>query len=341
MAISYVASSNASYSTTTATKSILVPATVAAGDLLLLGFCGGTGGSASAPPSGWTSVRAASDSVEGEVFYRIAQAGDAGATITVAQSTATRAALTMLALRGVNQASPIHTSASAVEGATAVTTHAGATVVTTDTTWIARFLMMKDGSVNATTITPPSGFTLRQSAFSGGSFQSSMGMADSAADVASGTWSGTWTVDQSTNTAVMIGVAVNPASSSVTVRPVQDITTTGLTFVGTTSGWSATADDDPATYVEFPVGSFTYEAKLATLASAPNTVTIKGFAAGSPTTLSYATSLYQGATQIATWAPETAVVTTETTKTYTLTSGQKAAITNLADLRVRVVVTVS
>ena len=348
-ALAYRASALASYTTAAAAKNIVIPAAVVKDDVMLLAFAGGAGGNAAAAPSGWAAVPGATglaNGVTADLFYRVAQSGDAGTTVTVAQTTGTRAIVALTAYSGDDIAGPIAVSAVQSETVSSAT-HAGASLtVPASGGWVARFLYLKDSITTAsTTITPPAGTTVRQSqpgnVFTGGA-QVSLTIADSNGDVAAGTANGTWTSDGSaTSTAIAVGVVIKPVTSTVTVRPVSDITTTGTALVGGASASAVLADDDPNTYVEVPAGTFTVETKLGTLSAAPSQVTVKYYGAGSPASMQVVTSLVQGTTVIGTLGTENAVVTSETTKTYSLTGAQQSACTNLADLRVRQVVTVA
>jgi len=340
----------ASYTTAGAAKNQTIPASVVAGDIIFLAMSSGTNGQASAAPSGWTAVPGATGITNGvvcDLFYRIAQSGDAGSTVTIAQGTGTRAIVGVSAYSGVNTAAPFAVTPVVASETVAGNSHTAAAVtVPSGGGMVVRFFYMKDSaSAASTVITPPAGFTTRQSqpgvTFSG-TAQISLTIADSNGDLPAGSSSGTWTHDGgATATAVGIGIALAPLSSTVSVRPVADITTAGVTIVGGTTGYGVTADDDPGTYLEFPAGTNSPEEKVGTLTNAPTTVTVGYYVAGGAVAASFTTKLMMGATTIATWGPETGLPTGETFKTYTLTAAQQTACTNLADLRVRTTGTVS
>lgn len=344
-AIAFRASALASFSTTTATKSVVIPVQVVTNDLMFLAFSAASTGRPTAAPSGWTAVPGGNgvNGVGADLYYRIAQGGDAGSTVTVTQQAQTRAILALTAYTGVDLASPLGAVATLSE-TTAQTNHPAAALTTTGSGWVARFLFTKDGGATASTaFTPPAGYTIRQqqagASFSGTN-QITLAVADSNADVGAGAQTGTWGSDNSTINAIAIAVELEPLTATVTVRPNADITTTGYALVGGASAFSVLADDDPNTYVECSAGTSTVEVKMATPTAAPTTISVKFYGAGSPAAMQVVTSLMQGATTVASWTDNT-VYTTETTKTYTLTAPQQAACTNLADLRVRQVATVS
>lgn len=338
------ASALSAFSNTASVKTITIPAPTVTGDLILVGVATGTSGHPTTP-SGWTLV-AGSTQTNGvctDVYYRVAQAGDSGSTVTFGQSTQTRAIISVGVYSGVDTTSPIAQVQAASE-TVAGTSHAAGTITTTAATWVVRFMFGKDGATASTAFTEAANQLMRQSqpgnGFSGTN-QISLAMSDSNGDRPAGSQSGTWSLDSSTANAVGIGIALNPVTTTVTVRPVADVTTTGTTIVGGASAFTVLADDDPATYVEVPAGTFTVETRLGTLSAAPSSITVKFYGAGSPASMQVVTSLYQGTTLIGQLGNETALVTSETTKTYSLTGPQQAACTNLADLRVRQVVTVA
>ncbi len=344
MAIAFRDSAHVSVTTAGGAKTITIPSTVVVGDLLILDFCAPSGGAPAAAPAGWTAGPTATDSITATSFYRVAQSGDGGTTVTVSQSTGTRAHLIITAYSGVDTGSPIGLTNTATESGTSAT-HSGASITTTDTAWIHRALYMKDGGTPSTTITPPSGFTNRESlpgnTFSS-TFQAALAVADSNGDVAAGVQSGTWTVDQSTSDAVAMVMELVPLTTTVTVRPASTVSSTGTTIVGGATADAVLADDDPATYVEVPTGgTFTVETIFDAPPAPLKSITVKFYGAGSPATMSVDTKLYVGSTPIVDFGAETAVVTSETTFTYAIDAAGQAAQTNLADLHLIQVCTVT
>lgn len=324
----------ADYTTAGAAKNITIPATVVLGDLMLLEFQGG-GATGPSAPSGWTTVATGTNGCDAAVFRRLVQSGDASSVVTVPQSTGSRAHLILTAYANPDSTAPLDTAVVLLETVSGLT-HSAGSVTPSKAGWLHRSIFLKDGATASTSITPPAGFTTRKfSPSPAGANQNAMCVADSNADVTTSPQTGTWTVDQATLNAVMISVLIRPLSTVILARPVADITLGTAVVVGGSSGYSVTADDDPATYIEVGVGTTVIEEKIATLTAAPNTVTVKNYGAGSPASMSVTTRLMQGATIIATFGPETAVPTSEATYTYTVTGPQQAAITDLTDLRLR------
>lgn len=345
MAISFVASGAATFSTAGSVKQIAIPASTVVGDLIVVDYLAATGAGPAATPAGFTAGPTASDNCVLATYYRVAQSGDAGQNVTVSQSgTGSRAQMMITVYRGVATSGSVGQTNTATESGTSAT-HVGGSITTSATSWVRRTLAVKDGATPSTTITAPSGFTLRES--SPGNTLSSvnqlgLAVADTGADVAAGSQTGTWTVDQTTSDAAMVVMELVPTTTTVTVRPDATVSTTGCTIVGGATGHAVTADNDPATYIEVPTGgTFTIKLALETPPSALKSVTIKFYGSGSPVTMSVQAKLAMSGTPIVNFATETAVVTSETTKTYTIDAAGQAAQTTLTDLEVWVVCTVT
>lgn len=350
MAIAFVNSNITPYAVgTTLGKTALIPSGTTAGNLIVAGFMGGVSGTC-ATPAGWSPVTNGSGvagTSTAQLFYRIAQSGDAGATTTFTQTTGTRVIIIMGVYSGVDQTTPIPQCIKTNE-TTATVTHDAGDITLTNAAWTQRWLFLKDGGTASTGITEVATNVMRQTqpgnVFSS-TFQQSLSMSDPGTDKAPGTHGGNWVVapaGATSATAAAFVLELTPQSSTVTVRPTSDITTTGLTIVPTGTAFSVLADDDPATYVEVPAtGQKVLEVKFGTFSAAPNTITVKYLTAGGAATNSLNVKLMQGSTVIADFPTDTSVPTTETVKVFTLSSPQKSAITNLTDLRVRITETVT
>ncbi len=98
-------------STTASSLNLAAPATLMVGDLMVLEI-DATGSTAIATPTGWTSLGGATSNIGYyEVAYKIAAAGDLGATYTLNLATARQAVARIVAFLGVDTASPIEASA--------------------------------------------------------------------------------------------------------------------------------------------------------------------------------------------------------------------------------------
>lgn len=339
------------FTTTGSTKSIVVPSTVQAGDLLLLFYSGATDPTGS--PSGltFTSIRngragtSGTDGAHGFAWSRVAVSGDAGTTVTV-PSASGKTTIGIVAYSLTSTTGPIGLSAIALETSDTAT-HAASSLVTSDTGWLVRALCLKDDAAASTAWAPPSNTgTTRQQLSSGGSNAAVLVIADSNGDQTAGTYAGNWVVDStltSTDSAVMIGIMIEGLSTTTTVRPIADITTSGWVSVPDQGGlfYPNLADDDPTTYIESPIGGGTYEEKLGALSAAPNSIIVKGYASGGAVGQSLTTYLVEGTTVRATYGPETTLRTAEFPYTYTLDTPTKASLTGFNNLRVRQTVTLS
>lgn len=343
--IAYRDGAIAKYTTTGATKTVVVPSTVQSGDLVLLFYSGAT--DPTGAPSGltFTSIRngragtSGTDGAHGFAWYRVATSGDAGSTITVPSASA-KTVVGCVAYSLTSTTGPIDLSAISLE-TTDTASHAAASLVTSNTDWLVRALCLKDDAAASAAWAPPANTgTVRQQLSSGGTSAAVLVIADSNGDQTAGTYAGNWSVDSgatSTDSAVMIGIAIAGLSTTTTVRPIADITTSGWVSVPDQAGlfYPNLADDDPTSYIESPVGGGTYEVKLGALSAAPNSIVVKGYAAGGAVGQSLTTYLVEGTTVRATYGPETTLRTAEFTYTYTLDAPTKASLTGFNNLRVR------
>ena len=108
----------ASNSTTSAaTLAVTIPATTQVGDFMVA-FAAYAARTIPTPPVGWTQLRTdvgvGTNGTNSYVFYRTAQAGDPGATLTVTPASSGRGALSLLVYSGVNTSTPIHQQAADV-----------------------------------------------------------------------------------------------------------------------------------------------------------------------------------------------------------------------------------
>jgi PKD repeat protein len=177
---------------------VTVPATVKAGDTLLLFFVGNTQTPVYTGPSGWTSLEVKEgDGTVGRVWTKTATATDAGSAVTVTTTDSAGAtylakdAMTVAAYRGTSATNPVVASASALQ-TTSTTVHTTPTVTAPDGhEWLVSY--WADKSTNTTAITGPSSQTSRSSITSttvGSSGHITGLLADSAGVVGSGTQGG-------------------------------------------------------------------------------------------------------------------------------------------------------
>lgn len=324
---------------------VTIPATVQTGDVLVFvaqsGFLTTLG-----TPAGWTAAGAQVDatSSSARMFYRVAQPGDAGATVTSTVSTGSGRLLGFVeAYSGADSSAPVNAYAG-LAAASSTTSHTTSTVTTTvDGCWVLQCLVEK--STSTTSITSPAGTTRRETALpTPVAGQSDGAFVDSNAAVGAGSaGGGTFTTDVASANAQKFTLALAPAQQ--VARPATDITTTGWTKTGA-STYSSQIDEavlDTADYVESPVNptSSVFETKLGPL-SDPGvdtgfviTVVLEAVGAATSTAV---VGLYQTTTLIASFT-QSPVASTPTVYNFSLSALQASAITNFSDLRIRVTAT--
>lgn len=334
-----------------ASVSVTIPATVQPGDLLLLFHVMNSATLAvTNPPSGWNPLETTQFGASAgyTAWSRVAQAGDAGSTVTVGTNGGSNLKNTLLlgAWSGVDTTTPVDAFVHALE-TTSQTTHAAGTVTTTkDNALIVSAVLAKDS--DGTTWTPPAGFTSRGSSFAGGAGQTDGAIADKATTThGAGLGGGNWTEDTAATNVCIYTVALAPLSATTSVRPASDVTTTGWTSVPAQgsagdSYASRLADGNDSTYVSSPTDpdAAVLEVKLGVPPGPLTQLTHRGYASGGATSMTITTELVMGTTVIASFQ-ETAIVTSPTTFTYALDAAEQAAQTDLTDLRLRVTATVA
>lgn len=348
MAIAFRAA--AGNSTQGASCTVTIPATVQPGDAMLLFHVMNSASLAvTTPPTGWDPLEGTQTTASAAytAWRRVAQAGDAGATVTVGTNGGSALKNTMLvgAWSGVDTTTPVDAFTHALES-TSQTAHAAGTVNTTnDNDVIVSVAMGKDTGVTAWT--PPGGFTSRVSNFAGGTGQTDGAIADTTTTThGTGLGGGTWTEDVASTNVCIYTIALAPLSATTSVRPASDVTTTGWTTVpaqaATDSYASRLADGNDLTYASSPTNpnAAVLEVKLGVPPGPLTQITHRGYTSGGATSMTIVTGLYMGTTLIASFT-ETALVTAPTTFTYTLNASQQAAQTDLTDLRLRVTATVA
>jgi hypothetical protein len=205
-AITFVAAASANGNKVNHT--VQIPASVQAGDALLLFFTGNGETATITGPSGWTLQRSiAPTGVAGRLWSKVAGVGDAGSTVTVASSAYIKADLSVGAYRGTS-ASPVAATAVAADTTTA-TNHTTPTVSVVSTgSWLVSY--WADKSSATTAWSSIAGQQSRATSTNTGGGHITAVLADSAGEVPTGTAGGlTGTTDAASSKAVMFSVLLN------------------------------------------------------------------------------------------------------------------------------------
>ncbi|MCU1361851.1 MAG: domain containing protein [Ilumatobacteraceae bacterium] len=187
-AITFVGQTTISASTINQTAN--VPATVKAGDLLLMFFSNGTNPTVKAPTgvTGWVQMDALTNANGAtRVWRKVATAADAGAQVKIALSIAAKANITIVAYRGTSTTNPVATFSRTLittSSANRVTPTANVAV----SSMVVSYWMHHDSST--TTLTPPAGVTVRANGTQSGGGHVTVLTADSGTAVPVGTYGG-------------------------------------------------------------------------------------------------------------------------------------------------------
>jgi hypothetical protein len=176
--VSYVASTSTNGNATT--EAVTVPATVTAGDAMLL-FATAAGANAPTAPTGWTFVGQSPATVTGmttAVYSKVATATDAGSTVTVGFGAVVHGTVQLLDYRGTNTTNPISQATTAATTA-ATTTLTSPTALAANGSWTVTYWAAKSSAVTAWTT--PSSQTSRSIANGTGSGRINSVAVDSAA----------------------------------------------------------------------------------------------------------------------------------------------------------------
>jgi hypothetical protein len=178
-AIGYVASASSNGNRTV--HSVQVPGSVQSGDTMLLYFTTNTVPTTTTPPAGWTLVSSATPSLARSwVWERTATAGDAGSTVTIANSSITKADLAVAAYRAVS-GNPIDVSAVNVQTVTTSQYVAPSVSPTRAGDWVVVYWADKSSSNTGHTI--PASLTRRRTTTGSGGGHITATVADTNAAV--------------------------------------------------------------------------------------------------------------------------------------------------------------
>ena len=208
--IAFRAAAGSNANTTAAT--VTVPASVRAGDGLVLVATVNSDATTIGGPAGWTAVpSAATTGIVTQVWQKVATAADASSVVTVSSSAIAKVDLRLAAYSGTSSTGPVASLAKAVD-TTTTATHVTPTATVTGTgRWVLSY--WADKSTATTTWTVPAGQTVRTSGTGTGSAHVTAQLTDSGGPATAGTVGGlSATTDTAGNKAAMLTIVLAPAS---------------------------------------------------------------------------------------------------------------------------------
>jgi hypothetical protein len=343
VAIAFRASTSAT--PTTGDTVLTIPGSVQAGDLLILAGGLNNGGNTAldwSTPAGWTRKdgRDLGSNLYAALYVRVAQAGDAGTSVTLPTTALGKSGVILAAYSGVDTVTPLDTWAARPE-VSSTAAHATPTVTTgLDNDQIV--IVGVQSSSATESWSTASGYTKRQDAIdnanTGGHVTATL---QDKGPVSVGTYGG------ESLTAVDVGVkavcwtlALAEASTTQVSRPVSDVASSGATAVpaeGEGEGlYSRLAGNSDSGYDEVSDGGYV-EVAFAALTDPQSdddhTVTYRAQAAGSAISGTMTVTVKQDSATIATWDDD--LTGAFQTFTHTLDPEDAAAITDYSALAIR------
>ncbi len=214
-AIAYRAASNAnSGSANVNSLACNKPAGVASGDLMVAGIAIGSETAVVTAPAGWTLVRSMADDVRVNVYRKIADGSEpANYTWSISDPNSAagrKLAIGIVALSGVNNATPIQSENGAPHTDLISAAHSTPAITTTGaSTWLVTIFGDKNGTGSTWSSTSPAGFTERVDTRTTGSNATSIAIYTQG-PVAAGSKQQTATASVSSNFAGMEIIALQP-----------------------------------------------------------------------------------------------------------------------------------
>jgi hypothetical protein len=199
-------------SANSSSAAVVLPA-VDVGDGMLLLLAIGSTVITATDPSGWALVDAQDRvNIRARLYQRVAQAGDAGSTVTIPLSGTAKWALPVAAWSGTDTASIVAAEAALPEPGTSATHVTPVVYDAAEDAWEVQMVADRGTVTASTTVwTPPAGMTMRQDSYLAGTSCASAAIGDSNGPVPVGTVGGdTWTSDFSTSSAVGFTVVLLP-----------------------------------------------------------------------------------------------------------------------------------
>jgi hypothetical protein len=330
---------------------ITIPATVQAGDLLVIAAGLNNGGNPAlnwGTPAGWVKRddRSVGSNLYAALYVRTATSGDAGATVTLVSATTGKSCAVIAAYSGADQSAPID----AVQGLSETTSTAAHATPTVSTTVDQDVIVIAGVQTDTATQSwsTATGYTKRQDSVDNTNTTGHVvATLQDKGPVTVGTYGGeSLTSAVAGPKAATWTLAISPQQTTQTARPVSDVTVTnavGVPTPGAGSGVYATlAANDDAHYAELSntgVVNVSFASLLDPLSGSGHTISYRAWYAGGATSGSQTVEVLQGTTVIASWTDT--LTSTPAPFSHTLTSGQANAITDYSALRARITMTVA
>jgi myo-inositol-hexaphosphate 3-phosphohydrolase/PKD repeat protein len=237
-AVSFVGS--AASRANSSSHQVRVPSGVRAGDGLVLFFSSNTTAAITAP-AGWRSLgRVEASGTVTRAWQRVAGTADAGASVRVAVTRASKANLSLAAYRGTSTTDPVAGVARAGETVERRGHTTPKAAVSSGGGWALSYWSHKDSSSSA--LTAPRGVTVRSSGSQDGSGRVTSLLADSGRAVAAGTYGGlTATAGTASRHATTWTVVLAPAAAG----NLPPTASAGVECTGLTCTLSAAGSADP------------------------------------------------------------------------------------------------
>lgn len=343
MAIAYRAGSSATQ--TTGSLSITIPATVQAGDLLVL--IGGLNDAGVldhdwSTPSGWTlrDARHVGTNLYAMACVRVATSGDASSTVTLSTPATGKSAAIIVAYSGVDVSNPINVGATAAD-TTGTASHTTPLVNTTVADCRVIAACVTSHSV-AESWSTASGYTKRVdvSQSSGFNGQVTGTVQDIDAPTVGSYGGAVLTSAGSSPRAVVYTLAMQPVSTTQTITPTADVQVNDVEGVPTPGGGSgvyarvgAGVDSEYARFADGGVLEVALSDPVEQASTSGHVISYRARYASGASAGSVTVRLLQGATQIASWV-QGDLTDTFTTYEHTVSTEDASSITDYSDLRI-------
>ncbi|WP_152185018.1 PKD domain-containing protein [Segeticoccus rhizosphaerae] len=193
------------------TPSVPVPDGVSAGDVLVLAVDANNTAVDMDAPAGWTAVDTVSiDGMSSKVWWKVADAGDAGSPVQVSLSKWSKSGLQVMAYSGVDASNPVGAFASASD-TTRTNSHTAPAVSLSPGDVALR--LWSDKSTNTTSWSVPAGQSVRGEAYDDGSGSMSVLAADGGPEAGTTAGAVTATANSRGSQAIMWTVPLREASA--------------------------------------------------------------------------------------------------------------------------------